>query len=428
MEILVYMQIFDNIIYAVLYRFLPSFTAYKTYILALAVITSLAILSEIIKRKGKVPSNFCIYFLIYSFVIFSYYAVTPIFYSVNSVSARTGSLLSLVGQVLPNALFACFVAENDEMQIRVKKLAPVVGVILAITALLGTLFPDTTTSVGLLSNEGGLGYQRLSYMAAYSAALMEYYLLTRDQTVQLNFLTEKLGSIISAIVIFVDLVVTLVSGGRGGFVAYILFFGISILFAIRFGFYDIKKGFSVLIIGSLSVIAANYGFSYVSNIATARKGFGRLLTFINGGGDIRRFDKYLAAWDVFSQKPIWGHGFGSVYYEFGQYTHNFFTDALVEGGLVLVIIILLVLAYCMFASLQIIKNDKTDLIWIYFFLCGFILSLFSGYYLTQIPLWWGLFFILAKIKRLYKEMKEKAALEESMQENDESEERVDDGH
>ena len=154
MEILVYMQIFDNIIYAVLYRFLPSFTAYKTYILALAVITSLAILSEIIKRKGKVPSNFCIYFLIYSFVIFSYYAVTPVFYSVNSVSSRTGSLLSLVGQVLPNALFACFVAENDEMQIRVKKLAPVVGVILAITALLGTLFPDTTTSVGLLSNEG----------------------------------------------------------------------------------------------------------------------------------------------------------------------------------------------------------------------------------------------------------------------------------
>ena len=428
MEILVYMQIFDNIIYAVLYRFLPSFTAYKTYILVLAVITSLAILSEIIKRKGKVPSNFCIYFLLYMVLIFCYYAVTPVFYSGRSMSTRTGSLLTLIGQVLPNALFACFVAENEQMQTRVKRLAPVIGVVLAITALLGALFPDSTTSVGLSANEGGLGYQRLSYMAAYSAALMEYYLLTRDQTVQLNFLSRKLGTVISAVVIFLDLLITLISGGRGGFVAYIIFFVISIHFAIRFGYFDLKKGSRVLVFGSISVIGAYVGFNYVSNIISTKKGFGRLLDFINGGGDIRRFDKYIAALDVFSKKPIFGHGFGSVYYEFGLYTHNFFTDVLVEGGLVLAIIIALVLAYVMFASVQLTKKDKTDLIWIYFFLCGFILSLFSGYYLTQIPLWWGLFFILAKIKRLYKERKEELALEEFLQEKEQSSESVEDGH
>lgn len=428
MEILVYMQIFDNIIYAVFCKFLPSFTAYRTYILALAVMTALAIISEIIKRKGRVPSNFCIYFLIYMFLIFSYYAVTPLFYASGSVSTRTASLLSLIGQVLPNALFACFVAENDKLQARVKKLAPVVGVILCITATLGALFPDNTTSYGLLSNEGGLGYQRLSYMAAYSAALMEYYLLTRDQTAQLNFLTRKLGTAISIVVICLDLVSSLISGGRGGFVTYILFFVISIHFAVSFGYFDRKKALRILSLGGVSVIGAYAGFSHISNISSAQKGLGRVLEFINGGGDIKRFDKYQAALEVFTRKPVLGHGFGSVYYEFGMYTHDFFTDVLVEGGLVLTIIIVLVLAYSMFASVQLMKNDKTDLIWIYFFLCGFILSLFSGYYLTQIPLWWGLFFILAKIKRLYKEKRAELALEKLMQEKERLAESGEDGH
>ena len=132
---------------------------------------------------------------------------------------------------------------------------------------------------------------------------------------------------------------------------------------------------------------------------------GRIIALITGAGDNRRYDKIKTAIDLFSQKPILGHGFGSVYWELGQYTHNFFTDTLVEGGLVLTFIAVSILLYCFVSSIRLIRLDNTDLIWFYFFLCGFTLSMFSGYYLTQIPLWWGLSFVLAKINWIHKNAK-----------------------
>lgn len=358
-----------------------------------------------IRRKGKVPFIFGLIFIVYAIVIGLYALVTPAIYSTIPESNYKGSLLCLAGQILPNGLFACFVAEDEQLQVKVKRLAPLVGTVFAIIALICTLRPTLVTSGGLMDNENGLGYQRVSYMAAYSAALMEYYLLTRHTEVNFFFFKNKLGVVVSGIVVFLDMLVTLFSGGRGGFVAFVAFFIISVFLALRFGHYHIKSFFRVFLVGLIAVIGAYVANWYVLKSSLSTSGYGRIIALITGAGDNRRYDKIKTAIDLFSQKPILGHGFGSVYWELGQYTHNFFTDTLVEGGLVLTFIAVSILLYCFVSSIRLIRLDNTDLIWFYFFLCGFTLSMFSGYYLTQIPLWWGLSFVLAKINWIHKNAK-----------------------
>ncbi|PWJ70805.1 O-antigen ligase [Ruminococcaceae bacterium R-25] len=396
MDILTYLQLFASITHAIILFFLPGLVSYKTYVIFLVALTALSILVFIIRRKGKVPIIFGIIFLVYAAVIGLYALVTPAMYPILQESNYMGSLLCLAGQILPNGLFACFVAEDEQLQVKVKRLAPLVGTVFAIIALICTLHPTLVTSGGLMDNENGLDYQRVSYMAAYSAAMMEYYLLTRHTEVHFLFFKNKLGLVVSGIVIFLDLLVTLISGGRGGFVTFIVFFIISIFLAYRFGLYQNYKVLRVLLVGLIALIGVYAANWFVLKSSVSTSGYGRIISMIKGAGDIRRLAKIETAIDTFIQKPIWGHGFGSVYLEFGQYTHNFFTDILVEGGLVLTIIAILFLFYCFVSSIRLIRLDNSDLIWFYFFLCGFTLSMFSGYYLTQIPLWWGLSFVVAK--------------------------------
>ena len=398
MDILVYLQIFALITHAIIMFFFPRFFPYKTYVIFIVALTALFIVLFILNRKGNVPVVFGRIFIVYAIIAFCYAFVTPAFYSTDPGSNHSGSLLCIVGQILPNGLYACFVAEDEKLQDKIKKLAPFVGAIFAIIALICTLRPTSVTSAGFMDNENGLGYQRVSYMAAYSAALMEYYLLTRDQMEQFKILNDKIGSIVSAIVIFLDLIVVLLSGGRGGFVAYLLFLAISIFLAIRFGKYKSSKIFRLFLIILLVAVAGYFGIRYVSNSTISTSGYSRILRLVSGGVDNNRFYKYQEAFDLFAQKPIIGHGFGSVYWELGLYSHNFFTDILIEGGAILLIVILALLIFGFVASIKLIRIDKSDLLWIYFFLCGFILAMFSGYYLTQIPLYWGLIFIFSKYK------------------------------
>ena len=191
MDILIYLQIFASITHAIILFFLPQFFRYKTYVVILVVLTALSILVYILRRKGKVPLTFGVIFVVYAIVIGLYALLTPAIYSTNPIGNHTGSLLCLAGQILPNGLFACFVAEDEKLQVKVKRLAPIVGSLFAVIALICTLRPSLVTSNGLMDNENGLGNQRVSYMAAYSAALMEYYLLIRHQDVNFLYFRNK---------------------------------------------------------------------------------------------------------------------------------------------------------------------------------------------------------------------------------------------
>ena len=46
----------------------------------------------------------------------------------------------------------------------------------------------------------------------------------------------------------------------------------------------------------------------------------------------------------------------------------------------------------------IVKRDITEYLWLVIFLDGFVMSMFSGYYLAHLPIAWSIGFSLSRIK------------------------------
>lgn len=396
MEYLLYMQIFASYFCAILMYFAPALVTYKTYALVLAVITSLILFWQIIKKKGVISKSTFGIAIFYIGIIICYKWVTPMFYSDNPVRIYSSQILAIAGQILPYSLLASFAAENEDIQQKIKELAPYVGIAFSLVAFVCAFHPTATTSGGLADNENGMNYQNISYVAAYSAALMEYYLLTHRDIKQMGIFQDSIGVFISFGTVMLDFVTVLLSGGRGGFVVIVLFTVITAWLAVNHGLMTVQK----LVRGLALAIAACVGlagaFYYAANSSLKTSGFGRIMRMLGGSGDTGRSSLRERAMNSFQTKPILGHGFGSVFWEVGHYSHNFFTDVLVEIGIIglIAILVLLVVTFC--RELRLIKRDYSDILWMYIFLCGFIMAMFSGYYLTHISSSVAIAFIISK--------------------------------
>ena len=99
----------------------------------------------------------------------------------------------------------------------------------------------------------------------------------------------------------------------------------------------------------------------------------------------------------YGEKPVFGHGVGSVFFEMGTYSHNFITDAMVEVGVIGTFILFSLFIILVFKAIKDIYHDISDSLWLIIFLDGLVMSLFSGYYLAQIPLWWSVAFYFSNI-------------------------------
>ncbi|MBP9988431.1 MAG: O-antigen ligase family protein [Ruminococcus sp.] len=305
----------------------------------------------------------------------------------------------MAGQIFPGALNACLVAFNEDVQKKMKRMTPYISVIFSVVALLCTINPSGETSGNLISNEeNGFGYQTVSYVAAFSSALAEYYLLNKNNVEQSFIFKKQLGNILAIAVIFVDFLITLLSGGRGGFVTYFVFLAASFFFYAKTNKIDfstiVKAFFAVFVIVCLGFGAVKIA----ENSALSTSGFSRIMGFVSGGGDEGRAALREQALQMFLRKPLLGNGLGSVYYELGIYSHNLFTDVLAETGIVGLIFFVSLFIYTFYCSVRIVRVDKSDLLWIYILIGGFIFSMFSGYYLTRIQLWLELIFIICKYR------------------------------
>lgn len=395
MEILSYLQIFASFWCSALLTFASGLITYRQFALIVAVLSALAMAWIIFRRSWKIKQSTLIIFAIYSCIIILYY-ITPVFYGGMSNDKYRGFFLALAGQVFPAALTASFVASSYMTQEKIKKLAPVVSIVFSFLAIYAVLFPTSMTTGGYTDNENGLNYQSAAYLAAYASALAEYFLISNNISNQLNIMKSKLMTVFVAFTIFVDFIALLLAGGRGGFVAFVLIF----LFTTYLGLIKGKltpQGVAKLILGfTLIIVTVNLGIRFASNSDLQTSGFDRILQMVQyGANDKNRSRARLMAFEIFMDSPIIGHGLGSIFYELGAYSHNCFTDVIAEMGIVGFVVFVAIIVSTIRKGIKMSKKNLSDSLWLYFFLCGFIMSLFSGYYLTHIPMYWGIAFILS---------------------------------
>ena len=146
------------------------------------------------------------------------------------------------------------------------------------------------------------------------------------------------------------------------------------------------------------LVAIGVAFAFVAvklNIFEST-GFDRVLAHIAEDDSRKELrDKALYS---FWNSPLLGHGLGSVWWEVGFYSHNMMTDALVEAG-VMGLVILLATGYTLFKRMFILCRYNSCYVLVMLMFCEQALNgAFSGYYLGLYHLWLilGLTLVLPK--------------------------------
>lgn len=225
----------------------------------------------------------------------------------------------------------------------------------------------------------GIGYQTLSYAAAFSIGLLFYYL---------NQVKNKLMRGVSFILICLNVFILLSGGGKGAFVL------VCVLFVLNFYSLLKKKGVILFIGIGLLLSVAN---RYVVNLLSQLSGGERILALFlsNDVGEISsgREELYRRSIDLIYERIFLGGGPGSVLYDVGIYAHNIFLDIMIDWGFVGLFFsvgIFCVIIKKFFS----IKNEPNIFFLFVIFLMHFVQLMFSGTFYASFGIWFSSIAIL----------------------------------
>lgn len=359
-----------------------------------AVITMIGIWKIFINiLKDKLTYN-KIFVMIYALLYIPLYYMTSLLYNYeNSLyKYRFTYIISLC--VIP--LIIGYIDGSKDKIEKMAKYIPLFSIIFTVGSFLATVYSSGSSQWGgYVNDESGFNYQNASYCAAYSFGLIMFYILNYKNINKMKVFDKIWVRNLLIGMAIINWMTILLSGGKGGFVTGIIY-GLYALYQFnqknRLNFGTIIKmvisSIALTCIGFLVVLS-------VENSSLSVSGFERIVDFIKTGNDTGRSTQYILAIQSIKESPIIGHGIGSVYYEVQPYTHNFFLDVLVETGVV-GLIYWITCFFILFRKMYILTkiNNINNMI-VVIFLSGFIMSMFSGYYLSHVSIMWTIGYIFS---------------------------------
>lgn len=393
MFFLSYLQMFESYWNSTILFFFPGIITYKQFALFVALLSVCMLFMMMLKKSFCIKRASIILMVVLMAGLIMYISTSYKYRDIDD-SVYKGFLLAVAGQLIPGMLTASFVAYDFKAQKQIKRYLPVIAIIFTYITLMSVIRPTSVTSGGFVDNANGMDYNNSSYLAAYCAMMFELYLINREEDFQLRFFKTKLGTMLVYLLICVDAMVMLLAGGRGGFVTFVFFLIVTLFFIIKKAHLSKNKMGIILCGGVICLIVGFLIIGTVANSSLTTSGFSRIIDLLSGSGDPGRAALRKQAMEAFFTSPIIGHGFGSVFFEMKIYSHNLFTDILVEAGIVGLLAMVALLIILVKKSVSMIKESYSNLVWIYFFMSDFLGSMFSGYWLNHFMLWWILTFIL----------------------------------
>lgn len=373
---------FSYSIYFIIATFLgipQESVVFRLYSGILAVITIFVFFSSI----RHIPSRFYISGLLLCMTIILLYFSTRCFY--NEVNNRYSSyFLSMGVRFIPAILTGLYMLSHDDIMEKIER--ALLPFILLYTLTLASVAFTANISVNVWHTFKTyfLNYQMISYYSIFAFGF-NMYLLVRCG----NSYTHGRYALIALAIL--QIIITIMAGGRGAFVLGCVF---TFYFVLKHITFSKLTSYTLIGLGVLLMINA-----ILSNNEVFRLGFDRIFNFFGNAeaiGTDGRWIRWNLAWNAFTESPVFGHGLGSVFYEVGFYSHNIFTDMLCEGGVVLVSIFTFLLLKFVQASRMLIAEDYRNEIIVVVFLCSFVMNSFSGYYLSDTGIWLSLTYVLCK--------------------------------
>lgn len=368
----------------------------KILSLILCIVVLLLIVLKTLKKKLHVTKPFLIVCCL-SLVLIGLYLLTLLFYP-SVPRAYYSYFLTLCSSCVPSVVLGAILAEaNDSLSPFIKGIG-IVSWIVSVATLVVLLTTDLSTTVNEL-NKAGLNYQQFSYYAVYAYSLNLFFVLTK------NSVSGQRKKTVRILMAVINVICALSGGGRG---ALVLLFVVSVYYLFYYFPWrkiNVNKIINFFCVMIFVLLAFYYVTTKTTFIQSGVERIVNLFTNILEGRSEARNVSYAAALDIFLEKPIFGHGLGSVFPEWGFYLHDIFLDLAVEAGLfgIVAFIVLLLIFIADFHQLR--KRDhRYDLIAV-LFLNEFVMFLFSGYYLSGARLWFCISFCIIAARRLDRERK-----------------------
>lgn len=334
----------------------------------------------------RIPSRIYISNLLLCVTMILLYFFTRCFYY-NINSRYEAYFLSMGVRFIPAILTGTYMLSNDNIMSKVER--ALLPFILLYTITLSSVVFTANAGVNMVQtfNTDFLNYQTISYYSIFAFGFT-MYLIVRCKNLYTHFVRYVL-----IVLSILQVIVTIMAGGRGAFVLGCVF-----IFYFALKHISIAKLFIYILIAIVAFAIIN---TFLSNNEVFKMGFDRIFNFFSNVEAIETDDRWIRwelAWNAFLESPIIGHGLGSVFYEVGFYSHNIFTDMLCEGGMILILIFIHLLLRFVHASRQLILEDYRNEIVVIIFFCSIIMSCFSGYYLSDTGIWLSLTYVLCKKK------------------------------
>lgn len=236
---------------------------------------------------------------------------------------------------------------------------------------------------------GGANYQTLSYYSALAFCLNLCFILNREQLPVFSPFNNRFFHFLSYVLLVIQLVGCLMSGGRGGFV----FLAVCSLYMLLIR-KKVSKLLSLALFSSVIVIIISSIGSSNMLFSITESQMERTFSYITKSGidfsqTSNRDEIYDLARQYIDLHLYNGGGLFNSRIDFGGHPHNFFLEVLMQGGIFYCLLWVAVLIVA-FIKMHYLVFKEHDYLMAPIVMYPTIMLLFSGTYLWT-PLFW--FFI-----------------------------------
>lgn len=304
----------------------------------------------------------------------------------------SGTFLSFAVRAVPSIVLADYIARKGIIQYTIRWIEPFMYV-----------FTLTTFVAALAERNTLMVYQEVSYYAIFAYTMNIFVIIYRNRLISENliFFKSKIWIFVNVLLAMIQIFCMLVGGGRGAFVLFVI---MSIFFVIHL-FKDGKKLLVVLFCIVLITLIGCYFMQDTVNelLGFTGEGVDRLTNFFSSTNDIesdQRFRIYTESLALIKKNILLGTGIGSVFYELGNYAHNWLLDILIDTGIIGLIFVIIIIIRTTYVLIRLIRID-----WKYTAILLMLIETltnlsFSGCYLSDGRIWFCVFFSLIEYKQV----------------------------
>ncbi|MGP6140225.1 O-antigen ligase family protein [Jeotgalibaca sp. A127] len=244
---------------------------------------------------------------------------------------------------------------------------------------------------------GGATYQTASYLGGFSYGLNLYSIFEQDNSVKFSYQKTNIYRIFSFILLPLQIIAILITGGRGGMVLVLLYSLYFLYELFHSGKIEVLVKYTILI-GLLLLLL----FSIIPSLLTIdsfNSSFQRTFSYISSTGidfsqTSNRDLAYGESLRLIRQSPVIGFGYFGMWKITG-YPHNIFLEILQQGGIIYLTIFMIVSLMLLVKIKKMIKFDNSNKLIIVVALYPITMLLFSGTYQINSIFWFVVSYVIS---------------------------------